>query len=102
MFARGGGRRHYLDPPIKWGAADGAELAEFERSEHRLVPWVFVLRFGNKKARAARARASNLNGQAAYLWQQLGQLPATAGARKPNPRMRRQSMVGSLIFYPAR
>jgi len=28
-------QRYYLDPPIKWGATDGAELEEFERSEHR-------------------------------------------------------------------
>jgi len=28
-------QRYDLDPPIQWDATDGAELKEFERSEHQ-------------------------------------------------------------------
>jgi len=35
MFARGGGRRHYLDRPYNGATTDGAELEIYERSEHR-------------------------------------------------------------------
>ena len=43
MFARGGGRRHYLDSPIQWGATDGAELEKFERQRASVwdVPAIF-------------------------------------------------------------